>query len=98
MKTILQYLKGLRDQSIIYDSQDELLIEGYLDLDRAGNKKCRKLMSGFISMLNKGSVSWYSKKQPTIALSSIEAEYITLTMAAQSTIWLQIPLTKLGLF
>lgn len=62
MRTILQYPKGLRDQSITYGNKDELLIEGYLDLDWAGNKEIRKSISEFIFMLNGGPVKLVFKK------------------------------------
>lgn len=48
-------------------------------------------------MLNKGPVSWCSKRQATVALSSTEAEYITLTLAAKEATWLRLLLTELGL-
>ncbi len=48
-------------------------------------------------MLNGGPVSWCSKKQPTMALSSSEAEYIALTLAAKEVTWLRLLLTELGL-
>lgn len=50
-------------------------------------------------MLNGGPVSWCSKKQSTVALSSkeAEAEYIALTLAANEATWLRLLLTELGL-
>lgn len=48
-------------------------------------------------MLNGGPVSWCSKKQPTVALPSTEAEYIALTLAAKEATWLRFLLTELGL-
>ena len=48
-------------------------------------------------MLNGGPVSWCSKRQPTVALSSTEAEYIALTLAAKEATWLRLLLTELGL-
>ena len=48
-------------------------------------------------MLNGGPVSWCSKRQPTVALSSTEAEYIVLTLAAKEATWLRLLLTELGL-
>lgn len=97
MKTILRYLKGSRDQGITYGSQNKLLFEGYLDSDWAGDKDSRKSTFGFIFMLNGGPMSWYSKKQPTVALSSTETEYIALTLAAKEATWLRLLLTELGL-
>lgn len=48
-------------------------------------------------MLNGGPVSWCSKRQSTVALSSTEAEYIALTLAAKEATWLRLLLTELGL-
>ncbi len=83
VKTILRYLKSSRDRGITYGGRDKLLVEGYSDSDWAGDKDSRKSTSGFIFMLNGEPVSWCSKKQPTVALSSTEAEYIALTLAAK---------------
>lgn len=47
-------------------------------------------------MLNGGPVSWCSKRQSTVALSSTEAEYITLTLAAKEATWQRLLLTELG--
>ena len=61
----------------------KFLIEGYSDSDWAGDRESRKSRSGFIFVLNGGPVSWCSKRQPTVALSSTEAEYIALTLAVK---------------
>ena len=74
-----------------------LTIEGYSDSDWAGDKDSRKSASGYIFMLNGGPVSWCSKRQATVALSSTEAEYIALTLAAKEATWLRLLLTELGL-
>ena len=97
VKTILRYLKGSRERGITFGGHDKLLVEGYSDSDWAGDKDSRKSTSGFIFMLNGGPVSWCSKKQATVALSSTEAEYIALTLAAKEATWLRLLLTELGL-
>ncbi len=99
VKTILQYLKSSRERGITYGGQDKLLVEGYSDSDSdwAGDKDDQNSTSGFISMLNCGPVSWCSKKEPTVALSSTEVEYIALTLAAKEATWLRLLLTELGL-
>lgn len=79
VKTILQYPKGSRDRGITYGGEKGLCVEEYSDSDWAGDKESRKSTSGFIFMLNEGPVSWCSKRQSTVALSSTEAEYIALT-------------------
>ena len=60
-----------------------LLIKGYSDSDWAGDKESQKSTSGFIFILNRGSVSWCSKKQSTVALLSTEVKYIALILAAK---------------
>lgn len=83
VKTILRYLKGSRERGITYGGQNKLLVEEYSDSDWAGDKESRKSTSSFIFILNGGPVSWCSKRQPTVALSLTEAEYIALTLAAK---------------
>ena len=97
VKTILQYLKGSNKRGITYGGQSKLLVKGYSNSDWVGDKESRKSTSGFIFMLNGGPVSWCSKRQPTVALSSTEAEYIALTLAAKEATWLRLLLTELGL-
>lgn len=48
-------------------------------------------------MLNGGPVSWCSKRQSTVALSSTEPEYIALTLASKEANWFRLLLTELGL-
>lgn len=96
VKTILQYLKRSRDRGITYGSQEWLLVEEYSDSDWAEDKENKKSSLGFIFMLNGDPVSWCSKKKPIVALSSTEAEYIALTLAAKEATWLRLLLTELG--
>ena len=51
----------------------------YVDSDYAGNKNDRKSITGFVIFMDGATISWKSKKQPTITLSSTEAEYVALT-------------------
>lgn len=74
-----------------------MLVEGYSDSDWAGDGGGRRSASGFIFMLNGGPVSWCSKRQSTVALSSTEAGYVALTLAAKEATWLRLLLTELGL-
>lgn len=97
VQTILRYLKGSRDRGITFGGEKDLIIEGCSDPDWAGDKESRKSTSGFIFMLNGGPVSLCSKRQPTVALSSTEAEYIALTLAAKEATWMRLLLTELGL-
>ena len=96
VKTELKYLKGSKDQGIVY-GEGTIDIEGYSDSDWAGDKESRKSTSGYIFMLNGGPVSWCSKRQATVALSSTEAEYIAFTLATKEATWLRLLLTELSL-
>ncbi|KAL8143673.1 hypothetical protein V2J09_016705 [Rumex salicifolius] len=61
---------------------------GFTDTDWAGDPSTRRSTSGYTFSMGSGVVSWCSKKQPTVALSSTEAEYRATTMAAQECTWL----------
>ena len=52
--------------------------------------------SGNVFLLAKGALSWLSKKQATVALSTAEAEYVALSAATQEAIWLRRLLTDVG--
>lgn len=87
-KRILRYLKGTRDFTLVYQSSNNQLI-GYADSDWASDKSDRKSTSGFIFMLGTSVISWSSKKQPIVALSSTEAEYISAAFATQEAMHLR---------
>lgn len=95
----MQYLKATRTIRIAYGGEEggDLIIKGYSDSDWAGDHATRKSTSGFIFMLNDGPVSWCSKRQATVALSSTEAEYVALTFAANEATWLRLLLIEIGL-
>ena len=62
---------------------------GYCDADWGQDPIDRKSISGYIFQINNVAISWSSKKQPTVALSSMEAEYMALTHAAKELLWLK---------
>ena len=99
VKTIMRYLKATRTLVITYGKEEggDLIIKGYSDSDWAGDHATRKSTSGFFFMLNGGPVSWCSKRQATVALSSTEAEYLALTLAAKVATWMRLLLTEVGL-
>ena len=61
----------------------------YTDADWAGDASDRRSTSGYMFSLGSAAVAWSSKKQPTVALSSTEAEYRGATVATCEAIWLQ---------
>ena len=64
-------------------------LEGCIDADWARNVSDQRSTSGFFFSLGGGAITWSSKKQPTVALSSTEAEYKGTTIATCEEIWLK---------
>jgi len=89
VKRILRYLQGTKDQGITYNNKNEIKLEGFSDADWGGDRKDRKSTSGYIFKLANGPISWGSKKQQIVALSTSEAEYIALALAVQEGIWIK---------
>ena len=71
------------------------VLKGFVDADWGSNVNDCKSTSGFTFLLAGGTISWGSKKQSAIALSSMEAEYITTAHAAKEVVWLRQLLLKL---
>jgi hypothetical protein len=88
-KRILRYVCGTRNYGIWYTSSNNFGLVGYTDSDWAGSFDDRKSTSGYVFSLGSGAVLWCSKKQPTISLSSTEAEYIAAATTTCEAIWLK---------
>ena len=73
---------------LFYEVRCALQVHGYTDADWAGSVSDRRSTSGFMFSLGSAAISWSSKKQPTVALSSTEAEYRGAAMAACEVAWL----------
>ncbi len=74
----------------------KLQVHGYTNSDWANNVLDKRSNNGFMFSFGSGDVSWSSKKQPTFALSSMEAEYRGATIVACEVIWLQKLFLDLG--
>lgn len=83
-KYVLRYLKGTREQCL-RKSETPLKLTGFCDSDWGASVKDRRSITGYNFQLSeKGPlISWKSRKQPTVALSTCEAEYISLASAVQ---------------
>ena len=86
VKRVLRYLKGTLDYGITYGTANGL--EGFTDADWASDVETRRSLGAYIFLLYGGAISWTSKRQQSIALSSCEAEYMAQTQAAKEAIWL----------
>ena len=96
VKRILRYLKGTIDYSLCYQGK-ELRLVGYLDADWARDLDERKSTSRYKFLLNNGVITWRSKKQTCIALSTMEAEFVACSTATQEAMWLRRFLQSLGI-
>ena len=77
------------DTALTYSRSPSVSLVGYSDADWAGDLDTRRSTSGTLFLMGDGAVSWTSKAQPVVALSSCEAEYIALSMATQEAAWMQ---------
>jgi hypothetical protein len=100
-KRVLRYLQGTKDLSLVYEasSKDDYgkpSIVGFSDADWGGDLETRRSTTGYLFKLGSGAVSWASKLQPTVALSSAEAEYLAVCAAVQEAIHLRQLMKDIG--
>ena len=84
--------KGSVEYKLCYSKCDEVLkLTGFSNSDWASSSEDRRSTSGYVFYLNTDSfpISWKSKKQPTVALSSCEAEYMALGLSTQEALYLE---------
>ena len=88
-KRVLRYLKGTVSFGLFYRKGGKEELIGYTDSDYARVQDDRKSTSGYVFMLSSGTVSWSSKKQLVVTLSTIEAEFIAAASSACQAVWLR---------
>ena len=96
VKWILRYLRGTSTLCLCFGNSKPSL-EGFADADMAGDLDDRRSTSGFLFTFAGGAISWQSKLQKCVALSTTEAEYIAATEAGKEMVWLKRFLLELGL-
>jgi hypothetical protein len=94
-RRILRYLKGTNGLSLTYKGHLQTL-KGFTDADWAGCRATRRSTAGYVFNLGSGAISWQSKRQNVVALSTCEAEFIGQTQATKEAIWLRRLLTELN--
>jgi hypothetical protein len=88
-KRILRYVKGTTKFGMFYRKGGDTEFCGYTDSDYAGDEDNRKSTSGYVFMMNSSAISWSSKKQPVVTLSTTEAEFIVAASSACQVVWLR---------
>nr|XP_028945254.1 uncharacterized protein LOC114819785 [Malus domestica] len=88
VRRILRYVKSTIDYGLLYKKGEDCKLVGYCDADYAGDHDTRRSTTGYVFKLGSGTISWCSKRQPTVSLSTTEAEYRVAAIAAQESTWL----------
>ncbi|KAJ9538185.1 hypothetical protein OSB04_030918 [Centaurea solstitialis] len=96
VKRILRYLKGTPDFGLWYPKGSSFELIGYTDSDHAGCKLDRKSTSGACQFLGNKLVSWSSRKQNCVSLSTAEAEYIAAACCCSQILWMKTQLADFG--
>lgn len=92
---VLRYISNTSTMGITYSGSAPLQI--FCDADFAGDIDTRRSRTGFVGTLNGGAIVWNSKLQPTVAVSTCEAEYMALAAACKDALWLRKLLPDLGM-
>ena len=101
LKRLLRYLQETKDFGITYSASQPLpkpYLTCYSDADWGGDETTLQSTSGYVYLLSSGAISWQSKKQERVTLSSTEAEYVAMTLALKEGIWLKDFLKETTLF
>lgn len=93
---IMRYLKSSPGKGIMFSKNNHLRIDGYTDADWAGNVSDRKSTSGYFTFVGGNLVTWRSKKQKVVALSSAEAEFRGMAKGLCELLWLRRLMTEIG--
>ena len=97
VKRIIKYINGTFDLGLFYPKHTSFDLYGYCDADFAGNLVDRKSTSGTCHFLGNSLVSWASKKQNCVAVSTTEAEYIAAGLCCAQILWMKQNLIDFGL-
>jgi len=88
IKRIFRYLQGTLQMKLQFGATPSKEVLGYCDADWDGDLKDRRSTTRFVFIMGSGAISWNSKRQPTIALSTMEAKYMANTQATKEAIWI----------
>jgi hypothetical protein len=97
VKRVMRYIKHTTNLGLCYRGDAGFELKGHCDSDWGGDKLTRRSTSGYIFCLSGAAVSWCSKRQTIVALSSTESEYVGLCFASKEAIWLRRMVNNLGI-
>src|SRR6202000_630673 len=93
---ICRYLRGTSNYCLTYDGTSGEGLIACTDSDWASDQDGRRSQSGYFLKMAGGAISWTSRAQRTIALSSTEAEYMALSDCSRQVVWMHTLLGELG--
>lgn len=93
---VLRYLKGSPDLGIVYSRDGDDMV-GWVDADYGGDKTTRRSTTGCVFMMSGGAVAWTSRLQRTVAVSTVESEYMAASSAVKEALWFRILHGDVGL-
>ncbi|XP_070026550.1 secreted RxLR effector protein 161-like [Nicotiana sylvestris] len=97
-KRILRYLKETQNMVLYYPSGDNFNLIGYADADYAGYLVDKKSTSKMAHFLGSCLISWGTRKQNSVALSTIEAKYVTAASYCAQLLWIKQQLEDFGVY
>nr|GFA82698.1 ribonuclease H-like domain, reverse transcriptase, RNA-dependent DNA polymerase [Tanacetum cinerariifolium] len=89
IKQVIRYIKGTKEHGIIYKKEGGCKITGYSDSSYEINTDQGKRTTGIVFYFGESPITWCTQKQPTVALSSCESEFMAATGAACQALWLK---------
>ena len=92
VKRIYRYLAGMRDLWLSY-RETKRTLKGYADAD-GSMAEDRRAITGYAFLINGGAVSWSSKRQEIVSLSTTESKYVAATHGMKEVLWLRSLLSK----
>lgn len=96
VKRVIRYAKQTADLKLAFRRQEKLTFAGYVDADYGGCVDTSRSTTGWIFLINGTAVSWSSKRQKSITLSTCESEYMAAGSAVKEALWAKEFLEELG--
>src|ERR1700678_1005050 len=85
---VVGYIRNTMVYGLIYSRDYDISPHAFVDADYGGCKDTRRSTSGYVFMMAGGAVAWSSKRQATVALSTVEAEYVAMSRCTQQMVWM----------